>query len=187
MTQATHLGKHLGPLLRHTPNESQENPMFQTLLRRWSKAPTQSVQAVPSVGSPEQPTPLPTRSSADRSPVRGPRLAVVVCDLADEVHVRLQGEAGYLEGRVLDAALLPVSARRPALVTFDLSELHSMSSLVMGILVQFRRNAAQKGGRVRLTALRPEVREAIERAELAKLFLEHNAAEEARAGAQQVA
>jgi hypothetical protein len=42
---------------------------------------------------------------------------VEVCDLANEVLVRLRGEAGYLEAEILDAALPPVRARRPALVT----------------------------------------------------------------------
>jgi anti-anti-sigma factor len=95
---------------------------------------------------------------------------VVVSDLADGVLVRLQGEAGYLEAEVLDAALLPVRARHPALVTFDLSELHLISSLALGILVGFRRSAARTGGRVRLTGLRPTVREVIERAGLTMLL-----------------
>jgi anti-anti-sigma factor len=102
---------------------------------------------------------------------------VVICDSADEVIVRLQGEGGYLDVQPLNAALLPLHARRPALVTFDLSELHFISSLVLGVLVSFRRSAARAGGRVRLTALRPEVHEAIVRTGLATLLLEPDAPE----------
>jgi anti-anti-sigma factor len=86
--------------------------------------------------------------------------------------VRLEGEAGLLEAAVLDAALLPLNARQPAVVTFDLSELHFMSSLVLGIFVRFCRSAARTGGRVQLTALQRQVRESIERAGLAMLLLE---------------
>src|SRR6516225_1179715 len=57
-----------------------------------------------------------------RPGTRTPRLEVLVCDLANEVKVSLKGEAGYLEAEVLSAALLPLSARRPPLVIFDLSE-----------------------------------------------------------------
>jgi anti-anti-sigma factor len=105
---------------------------------------------------------------------------VVVCEMADEVNVRLQGEAGYLESAVLDSALMPLRARRTALVTFDLSELTFIASLALGILVSFYRSAKQYGGRVRLTAMQPNVREAIERTGLIRLFQESDAA----AGAQ---
>jgi anti-anti-sigma factor len=108
---------------------------------------------------------------------------VEVSDLANEVVVRLRGEAGYLEAETLDAALLPVRARRPALVTFDLSELHFIASLALGILVSFRRTADRTGGRMRLTALRPNVRETVEQAGLAKLLLEPDAPAAAQDGA----
>jgi hypothetical protein len=56
-------------------------------------------------------------------------------------------------------------------VTFDLSELLSISSLAMGVLVAFRRAAVRTGARVCLaSALQPLVREALHRAELLSLF-----------------
>jgi anti-anti-sigma factor len=147
--------------------------MFLNLLRCWSKASTQSGQRACSQELPAPVAPLP----AERPSARTPRLAVLVSDQADEVLVRLQGEAGFLEAEVLSAALVPVSARRPALVTLDLSELHFISSLVLGILVRFGHSAVRFGGRVQLTPPRPEVREAIERAGLAPLLLEQTSAE----------
>jgi anti-anti-sigma factor len=161
--------------------------MFQTLLRCCSKASTRSDQAVSPGGSLEQPAPLPPLPSAGRSPAQTPRLAVEVCHLSSEVLVRLQGEGGFLEAAVLDAALLPLSARRPAVVTFNLSELYFISSLVLGILVRFCRSAARNGGRVRLTALQPQVRESIEQAGLATLLLEQDAGEAAQDGAVNLA
>jgi anti-anti-sigma factor len=151
--------------------------MLQTLLHFCSKASTRSDQAVSSVGSPEQRTALPPPSSAGPSPSRTPRLAVEVCVLAGEVLVCLKGEAGYLEAEVLDATLLPLNARRPLMVTFNLTELSFISSLVLGVFVRFCRSAVRWGGRVRLTALQPQVREAIEQAGLAMMLLEQDAAE----------
>jgi anti-anti-sigma factor len=148
--------------------------MLRTLLRRWSKTSSCSDQAVTTPEPLRQPAPQPGQSSAGRSSVRAPRLAVEVCDLADEVVVRLKGEAGFLEAELFDAALLPLNARRPRLVTFELGELSLISSLVLGILVRFRRNADRTGGRVRLTTLQSEVREAIERTGLTTLLLEQN-------------
>jgi anti-anti-sigma factor len=137
-----------------------------------------SGQAVPSGASPHPPAP-PGRPCAGRSSTRASRLAVEVCELANEVLIRLRGEAGYLEAAILDAALMPVRARRPALVTFDLSELRFLSSLALGLLVGCHRSAARTGGRVRLIGLRPAVREVIERTGLAMLLLEHDGAQAA--------
>jgi anti-anti-sigma factor len=161
--------------------------MFQSVLRRWLKRPPQTDQAVSSPEAPEPAAPLPPQSPAGRFPARTPRLTVEVCDLADETLVRLQGEGGFLEAAILETALLPLNARRPAVVTFNLSELYFISSLVLGILVRFCRSAARNGGRVRLTALQPQVRESIEQAGLVTLLLEQDAAEAAQDGAANLA
>jgi anti-anti-sigma factor len=103
---------------------------------------------------------------ACRRPERAPRLTVEVCDRGDDALVRLKGDAGYLEAEVVSVALLSLCARRPALVTFDLGELESISSLALGALVGFCRNAGRWGGRVRLVAPWPRVREMVEAAGL---------------------
>jgi anti-anti-sigma factor len=85
--------------------------------------------------------------------------------------VRLRGEAGVPEAGALEAVVLRLVAARPACVTFDLSELRSISSLAMGVLVGYRRAAGRTGARVCLAPdLSPAVREALERAELLSLF-----------------
>jgi anti-anti-sigma factor len=85
--------------------------------------------------------------------------------------VQLRGEAGIHEASVLEAALLPLVAKRPECVTFDLTQLRFIASLAMGTLVSFRRAAVRAGIRVRLApGLHSEVREALERARLMELF-----------------
>jgi anti-anti-sigma factor len=98
-------------------------------------------------------------------------MAVEVVETPEGLVVRLSGEAGIPEAGALEAAVSRLVARRPACVTFDLSELRLISSLAMGVLVAFRRAATRAGARVCLVPdLRPAVREALERAELLSLF-----------------
>jgi anti-anti-sigma factor len=99
------------------------------------------------------------------------RLEAEVVDTEAGVEVRLRGHADVLEADALEAVLLRLAARRPACVIFDLSKLESISSLVMGILVAYRRGAVRAGARVYLAAnLHPGVREALDSAQLMSLF-----------------
>jgi anti-anti-sigma factor len=96
---------------------------------------------------------------------------VAVSQASDDVVIRVKGDARVdCAGALLDG-LLAAAARRPASVTLDLSELRSISSLAMGVLVAYRRGVVRAGGRVRLAEdLQPAVREALTRAELLDLF-----------------
>jgi anti-anti-sigma factor len=88
-----------------------------------------------------------------------------------DVVVHLAGEAGFRLAEPLMAALLGLSAQRSIRVVLDLSELHFLSSLAMGVLVTFRRGVVRRGGRVRLAStLQEPVREALDRAGLLALF-----------------
>jgi anti-anti-sigma regulatory factor len=98
-------------------------------------------------------------------------MEVEVLDTAQGVVVRIRGEAGVAEAGALTAALLPLVARRPPCVTFDLGELQLISSLATGVLVTYRRAAVRAGTRVCLAPeVCPAVREALDRAELTGLF-----------------
>jgi anti-anti-sigma factor len=93
--------------------------------------------------------------------------------------IRIKGE-GRVDsaGPLLDALLAP-AARRPAVVTLDLSELRFISSLAMGVLVGFRRSIVRSGGRVCLAeGLQPAVEQALTQTRLLDLF---EAAGDARA------
>jgi anti-anti-sigma factor len=85
--------------------------------------------------------------------------------------IRVKGEATVKAADALLSGLLAPAARRPAVVTLDLSELRSISCLAMGVLVAYRRGVVRAGGRVRLAeGLQPAVKEALARAELLGLF-----------------
>jgi anti-anti-sigma factor len=88
-----------------------------------------------------------------------------------ELFIRVRGEAGFREARVLEAGLRQPAAARPPRVTLDLTNLRFLSSLAMGVLVAFRRGVVRAGGQVRLAPdMHPAVREALDRAGLADLF-----------------
>jgi anti-anti-sigma factor len=117
------------------------------------------------------PGPASPRARTEDRPSPAFRLAVEVVDAAEGVVVRLRGEAGVAEARALEACLLPLVARRPARVTFDLAGLVLLSSLAMGVLVSCRRAVVRAGGRVCLAPdVPPAVRAALDRAALTGLF-----------------
>ena len=90
---------------------------------------------------------------------------------SDGLVIRVKGDAGVDSSGELLGALLTASARRPPLVTLDLSELRSISTLAMGVLVAYRRGVIRHGGQVLLDEpLQPAVSEALDRAELLQLF-----------------
>jgi anti-anti-sigma factor len=118
---------------------------------------------------------LPFRAGTPRStgeqPTPRPLVDVAIREMREEVVVHIKGEATVVAAGALDASLLPLTSRRPRLVTLDLSELRGLSALGMGVLVRHRRAVVRAGGRVRLAlTLQPQVREALERADLLKLF-----------------
>jgi anti-anti-sigma factor len=118
----------------------------------------------------------PAQQVAKAAPAAGqvrnaPRIGVVAVEKDGEVVVRVSGEAVLATASALEAGLLRVAARRPPLVTLDLSQLGFISSLAMGVLVTYRRGVVRSGGRVRLAPdLQPTVREALERAGLIDLL-----------------
>ena len=120
----------------------------------------------PPVGAPA----LPTRR-APRPSTAVPAVEVAVDQTPDEMIVRVKGEARVESAGALLSSLLVPAARRRAVVTLDLSELCSISTLAMGVLVAYRRSVIRRGGRVCLAErLQLSVKEALARAELLDLF-----------------
>jgi anti-anti-sigma factor len=99
-------------------------------------------------------------------------LEVTAIPTANALVVRIQGVAGVSQSEALVSGLLATSARRPALVTLDLSELRFVSSLAVGVLMSYCRGVVRGGGRVALAArLQPEVQAALARNGLLELFV----------------
>ena len=68
------------------------------------------------------------------------------------VVLALVGSADVNGAHVLDQQLRRVVAQRPPLTVFDLSQLKYISSVGIGVLLNFRRHAEDWGGKVRLAA-----------------------------------
>src|SRR5262245_21980149 len=84
--------------------------------------------------------------------------------------VRLGGELTRDTSDALAVLLMKLSARRDAVVIFDLSGVTLFSSLAMGQFVAFARAALRRGTRVVLVELRPEAEEPLRTAGLDRLF-----------------
>jgi anti-anti-sigma factor len=97
-------------------------------------------------------------------------LAVKVSEDDGATIVVLRGDGGVPNVDVLTRALLPLTARHPKVVIFDLAELTFISSLLMGELVQFHRGLTRHGGKVRLIAPQEEVLKALQHARLDLVF-----------------
>jgi anti-anti-sigma factor len=106
-----------------------------------------------------------------RCPAAVPVVEVAASPTSEGLVIRVKGEANVESAGALLSGLLAPAARRPAVVTLDLSELRSISCLAMGVLVAYRRGVVRTGGRVRLAeGLQPAVKEALARAGLFDLF-----------------
>ena len=83
----------------------------------------------------------------------GATVQVEVSQTADGMVLRVKGEAlDECAGALLDGLFAP-AARPPSVVTLDLSELRSISSLARGVLVSYCRSVVRRGGRVRLAGV----------------------------------
>jgi anti-anti-sigma factor len=100
-----------------------------------------------------------------------PLVEVAVQKTLEGMVVRVKGAATFAAAGALADCLPPLTARRPPLVTLDLSELHFLSTLTVGVLLAYRRAVIRAGGRVRLApAPRPQVHDALVATGLIELF-----------------
>jgi anti-anti-sigma regulatory factor len=142
--------------------------MIAFLLTRWFFRPARCAAPAERAQVAEPPLPV-TRALR---PAAAPSAVRVETDqTSDRLVIRVKGDAGVESSGALLGGLLAASALRPALVTLDLSELRSVSTLAMGVLVAYRRGVVRAGGRVVLDeVLQPAVYEALDRAQLLDLF-----------------
>jgi anti-anti-sigma factor len=84
--------------------------------------------------------------------------------------VAIRGEASFDQAEVISAELLRIPLDGYTLVVLNLAELTSISFLVMGALVEYRRGLWRRGVEVRLANVQAQVWLALEWAGLWKLF-----------------
>jgi anti-anti-sigma factor len=97
--------------------------------------------------------------------------------------VAIRGEASYDQAEVISAELLRIPLDGYSLVVFNLAEMTSISSLVMGALVQYRRGLGRRGVEVRLANAQAQVWLALELAGLWNLFQSMDLEEQTRPAA----
>jgi anti-anti-sigma factor len=136
--------------------------MLTSLLSNWFTRPAKrAAPDTPPIDAPALPVPHPW----------GAAVAVEVSHTADGIVVRVKGEPQLECAGALMNGLFAFAAPRPAVVTLDLSGLHSISCLGLGVLVAYRRAVVRAGGRVRLAGvLQPAVKESLVRAKRFDLF-----------------
>jgi anti-anti-sigma factor len=141
--------------------------MFPLPLVRWFTRPTVCVDPSdgPRIVAPAVPAPSRRVTPADRG------VEVDVSQTSDEMVVRVKGDATVDSAGALLNGLLVHSAQRRVSVTLDLSELRSISSLALGVLVTYGRSVIRRGGQVRLAdEVQPAVKEALAQAEFLAKF-----------------
>lgn len=99
-----------------------------------------------------------------------PNLTLVLHDTPRGLVASLSGDAGVAAVDELEQLLLPLSARRPALLVLDLSSLEFISSLAMGTLVAFQRGLKRHRSQLVLAAVPPVIRQALRYAMLEPMF-----------------
>ena len=121
--------------------------MFTSLLTGWFARPAEGA----ALGDRPPTAPAVQARCNLRSP--GAAVQVEVSQTADGMVLRVKGEAlDECAGALLDGLFAP-TARLPSVITLDLSELRSISSLARGVLVGYCRSVVRRGGRVRLAGV----------------------------------
>jgi anti-anti-sigma factor len=93
-----------------------------------------------------------------------------IAEHPDHVLVKVFGEVPLAAAEAFDRTLMRVSVKHPRLVLMDLSQMTSISSMVMGVLVNFHRAVKLGSGRVILVAVPAQIQTALERANLLRVF-----------------
>ena len=102
-------------------------------------------------------------------PMPNPRLKVEITQQGDTVIIKLIGEA-RLDVEDAQFQLDRVVVFHPKFIILDAGQLTFLSSIGMSLLLNLRRTAAKSGGRVKLVALQPFVRDAMAHASLLEMF-----------------
>ena len=96
-------------------------------------------------------------------------LQVQISHDGDKVFITFIGEA-RIDIEDVAYQLDRVIVHHPKTIFVDASQLTFLSSIGMSLLVNLKRTAGKAGGTVKISGLRPDVREALNRARLLELF-----------------
>lgn len=108
-----------------------------------------------------------------------PALRVEMTSRGSTLVLALLGEARVWDAGVLEGALSRVLVARPRDIVVDLSACSMLSSVAVARLIDMAQVARRAGGRVRLAALQPNVREVVRTLRLEQLFPLHGTVAEA--------
>src|SRR5690349_9369840 len=97
-------------------------------------------------------------------------LQIDVIESDHNVIIRLKGDAGVGNCDELDRRLLPLTAKRPPLVIFDLRDMVFISSLGLGILLRFQQGLARHQGQVRYAGAQASVRSVLKKSLLDRVM-----------------
>jgi len=99
----------------------------------------------------------------------------------DAVVVKMAGDASVGSIGELERQFTKIQAMKPQLVVLDMSELNFIASIGMGTLVALQRATGRHGGKVKLACVNENIRGALARAALDKVFEIHDTPEAAMA------
>ena len=95
----------------------------------------------------------------------------------------LNGDIGLLEVDALTDQFMSLIAAKPTLVVLDLAAVTMVASAGMGAMTAFLRDLGKQGGKVRLAAATPLVRESLHRALVDRIFQIYDTVDAALAAA----
>ena len=88
----------------------------------------------------------------------------------DALVLHLNGDAGVEQADELDRQLRACLLIKRALIVLECSGLTFLSSVSLGVLLRFRKEIIDAGGKLALAALKPIVHESLRRAGLHQIF-----------------
>lgn len=95
------------------------------------------------------------------------------------VVVEVRGDVNVMEADHLRNDLRPVLQRKPSRIVLDVSDLQFINSLGLGVLLEFRKDAQDKGVELRLAGARGRIADMLQKTRLVELFPSFKTADEA--------
>ena len=95
------------------------------------------------------------------------------------VVIEVRGDVNVMEADHLRSGLRPVLQRNPSWIVLDVTDLQFINSLGLGVLLEFRKDARDKGVELRLAGARGRIAEMLQKTRLVELFPSFKCADDA--------